>query len=32
MNAFKRKIKHVLKDMAPYRIEEFISYISNVCS
>nr|CAH7714368.1 unnamed protein product [Callosobruchus chinensis] len=27
MNAFKRKIKHVLKDIAPYRIEEFISYI-----
>nr|CAH7749411.1 unnamed protein product [Callosobruchus chinensis] len=32
MSAFKRKIKHVLKDIAPYRIEEFTSYISNVCS
>nr|CAH7715848.1 unnamed protein product [Callosobruchus chinensis] len=32
MNAFKRKIKHVLKDIAPYKIEDFISYISNVCS
>nr|CAH7769521.1 unnamed protein product [Callosobruchus chinensis] len=32
MNAFKRRIRHVLNDIAPYRIEEFISYISNVCS